>query len=135
MNIRLKVFSIATIIAVSAIDCKKDNINKGNTTLAGRWLEIGGYISSGGPQYWVKATGKNYLQFNASGTMQWDENKDFVTYSVKDSITLKMNNADDTTYEDFFYRIRHDTLMISPRAPYECIEGCSTVFIKMGNNF
>lgn len=101
------------------------------TTLPGKWTYIGSKASSGGPQYFVPAKNSNdYIQLNTDGTMTWTPGNVYKKYTLKDSITLTMTYADGSNYEDYYYRIRRDSLFLSPRGPVVCIEGCSDYFVK-----
>jgi hypothetical protein len=76
----------------------------------------------------VKAKKKEYIQFNTNGSViGYGE---LVNYRIKDSITINLSNADSSTYQNYFYRIKQDTLIMSPREPLICIEGCSTYYVK-----
>jgi hypothetical protein len=134
MKIIVKTLSLVLIMLFCVGACKKDNTIKGNTALAGKWLYAGSMISSGGPQYWVKPTASNskdYLELKSDGTMSWTGNNDFKKYTLIDSVTINMHNSDSSKYENFYYRIKGDSLALSPRGPIVCIEGCSEHFVKV----
>ena len=88
-------------------------------------------MSSGGPQYWVKATDNKGVTFEDNGNLGGTFFTDYNKYVVKDSVTIKMYaSADTTKYENYYYTLKHDTLTVSPREPFMCIEGCSYLFVK-----
>jgi hypothetical protein len=87
-------------------------------------------ISSGGPMYWVKATNTTYAQFNTNGTLSGTAFADFNQYVIKDSVTIMLTKADKTQYENYRYKIKGDSLTMSPNGPVYCIEGCAMQFIK-----
>ncbi|WPU93264.1 hypothetical protein SNE25_28490 [Mucilaginibacter sabulilitoris] len=117
-------------VAIQISACKKDNKTKADTTLTGKWKLVRNKISSGGPMYWVKATNVSYALFNTDGTLDGTAFNDFKFYTLKDSVTLTLNKADKTEYEDYRYNIKGDSLTMSPLGPVICIEGCAMQFIK-----
>jgi hypothetical protein len=134
MKTIIKTLSMVLIGVFFVSACKKDNTIKGNATLTGKWLYAGSMMSSGGPQYWVKPTASNskdYMELKSDGTMSWTGNNDFKKYTLIDSVTINMHNPDSSKYENFNYRIKGDSLALSPRGPVLCIEGCSTHFVKV----
>ena len=132
MKSLLTILSLAIIIHLTA--CKKDN-SETITSLTGKWIMIGNYISAGGPQYYVPVNDySSYVIFNTDGSVGGTAFGTFTQYSLKDSVTIYMVTADKSKYENYRYRIRHDTLTMSPAGPTFCIEGCSTLFIKQSGN-
>jgi len=99
-------------------------------TLPGKWKVVGNMISSGGPMYFVAASGTDYVSFNTDGTLVGSAFPDYKLYTIKDTVTLKMTSADETTYENYFYKIKHDTLTLGLAGPNICIEGCAVVLVK-----
>lgn len=120
--------SFVVIAGISA--CKKNNLTPGNTTLPGNWKVIGNWISSGGPMYFVPSTKNDHVQFNTDGSMSGTAFPDFKLYAIKDSITVKMTSADRTKYEDYYYKIKGDTLTLGMAGPMICIEGCAVELVK-----
>jgi hypothetical protein len=99
-------------------------------TLPGKWKVVGNMISSGGPMYFVAASATDYVSFNTDGTLVGSAFPDYKLYTVKDTITLKMTSADESTYENYFYKIKHDTLTLGLAGPNICIEGCAVILVK-----
>jgi hypothetical protein len=125
--------SIVSILATTA--CHKDNAavvpdSKTTATLPGKWYVVGNMISSGGPMYFVPANGKDYVVFNNDGTLSGTAFPTFSYYTVKDTVSLNMTNADHVTYENYLYKISHDTLTLGLAGPINCIEGCAVVLVK-----
>jgi hypothetical protein len=125
--------SIVLILAVSA--CHKDSSTvipafKATATLPGKWYVVGNMISSGGPMYFVPANGKDYVVFNNDGTLSGTAFPNYAYYTVKDTASLNMTNADNVTYENYYYKISHDTLTLGPAGPLVCIEGCAVILVK-----
>ncbi|MDB5135729.1 MAG: hypothetical protein JWP37_2332 [Mucilaginibacter sp.] len=121
---------LSALVILGTSACKKDSGAKGNTTLQGKWKVIGSMISSGGPMYFVPDNGNHYAQFNTDGTITGSAFPDEVYYKIKDSITITMTKADKITYEDYYYKIKQDSLTLGPAGPIVCIEGCSIKLIK-----
>jgi hypothetical protein len=126
-------FALA-ILGTSA--CKKEATLKtvdmpaANATLRGYWRVIGNMISSGGPMYFVPASGNDQALFNADGSMSGSAFPNFKLYTVKDSVTIKMTSADKATYENYIYKIKSDTLTLGLAGPIVCTEGCAVVLVK-----
>jgi hypothetical protein len=129
----LSIFTILTIAACKKADLiaitKKTSIVS-NATLPGKWKVAGNWMSSGGPMYFVPATGDDHVQFNSDGTMTGSAFSDFKLYTVKDSVTIKMTSADQAKYENYFYKIKGDTLTLGMAGPIICIEGCAVTLVK-----
>lgn len=102
----------------------------GNIALTGKWKVVGNMISSGGPMYFVPATGNDNVEFNANGEMSGSEFAGFTSYTIKDTVTLHMLKADNTTYADYRCTIKGDSLSMSPAGPTYCIEGCVIKLVK-----
>jgi hypothetical protein len=125
--------SAVLILVVSA--CHKDSAvvipaSKTKATLPGTWKVIGSMISSGGPEYFVADNNKDYATFNADGTIGGTAFSGYKYFTVKDTVTIHMTSADQATYEDYYYTIKHDTLTMGPAGPSVCIEGCSVILVK-----
>ncbi|WP_183556691.1 lipocalin family protein [Mucilaginibacter sp. SP1R1] len=120
---------VAIIIQTSA--CKKSNTSVVNTSLTGQWKLSRSLISSGGPQYWVKATNTSYVLFNDDGALGGTAFTDYKLYTIKDSVTLTFTTADKAKYQNFRYKIKGDSLTMSPNGPIFCIEGCAIQFVKV----
>jgi hypothetical protein len=125
--------TLALLITLFAGACKKDNSAAG-TTLTGKWKVTGHFISAGGPMYYMPEPAKadyDYVQFNTNGTVEGAVFKDYLSYKLKDSITITFTKADNITYQNYRYKIQGDSLTMSPAGPIMCIEGCSIIFHKV----
>ncbi|MDB5288089.1 MAG: hypothetical protein JWR05_3038 [Mucilaginibacter sp.] len=131
MKTIVKTLSLVLITLFCVGACKKDNTIKGNTTLTGKWLCTGGTVSDGWKSYFVKATTYYFVEFKNDGTLGGTAFNDYKNYTIKDSTTIKMTKADTTQYEDYYYSIKGDSLVVSPRGPIICFEGCSEHFVKV----
>ena len=125
--------SILLFLAVSA--CHKDSstvipASKTKATLPGTWKVIGSMLSAGGPQYFVPDNNKDYATFNADGTIGGTAFSGYKYFTIKDTVTIHMTSADQSTYEDYYYAIKHDTLTLDLAGPNICIEGCAVVLVK-----
>jgi len=131
-------FILSALIVVSIAACKKGELTGLtkrpsaviNTSLPGKWKVSGNWLSSGGPMYFVPANGSDHVQFNADGTMDGSAFPQFKNYAFKDTITIRMTSANGATYEDYFYKIKGDTLTLGMAGPIICIEGCAVQLVK-----
>jgi len=133
--------SIAIILFVSA--CGKENLQsktnlkevpgtnpKQNTSLTGKWKVVGNMVSSGGPMYFIPASGKDHVDFNTDKSMDGSAFPDFKFYTLKDSVTIKIAKEDTAIYQNYRYTINGDSLSMSPAGPTFCIEGCVIKLVK-----
>jgi len=121
---------VAILIILFSAACKKDNVKETNT-LTGKWRTAGNMVSAGGPMYYVAPQNKDiYVQFNTDNTLGGDAFPGFSSFKIKDSVTVTFTKPDKTTYQNYNFSFRHDTLFISPREPIMCIEGCAALFVR-----
>ena len=125
-----KILTLVSILVLCVFACTKDNSFKGDTSLTGKWKVVGNVVSNGGPTYFVKATNYTFVEFKTDKTLGGTSFGDFKNYRLKDSITLHLTKTDTTVYQNYYYKIKGDSLFVSPRDPARCIEGCSTYFVK-----
>ncbi|MFI5160388.1 MAG: hypothetical protein ACHQHN_03885 [Sphingobacteriales bacterium] len=123
------------VIIFLSVACHKDSTivkptSKTQATLPGKWKVVGNMISSGGPMYFVAASGNDYATFNTDGTLSGTAFPNYKYFTVQDTVKIRMASADQATYEDYFYAIKHDTLTLGMAGPYICIEGCAVVLVK-----
>jgi hypothetical protein len=128
-------YSLFFVVILLAMACHKDSVtvipaSKTTATLPGKWKVIGSMISSGGPMYFVAASGKDYVAFNTDGTLGGTAFFNYKYFTVKDTVTIHMTSADNAAYEDYYYAIKHDTLTLGLAGPTICIEGCAVVLVK-----
>lgn len=127
---------LSALVILSTSACKKDggtssaNVSKANAILQGKWKVIGNMISAGGPMYFVPDNGNDYIEFNTNGVMDGPAFPGFTYFAVKDSVTLYMTKTDKTTYENYYFTIKTDTLTLSPKGPLVCVEGCAVKLVK-----
>ncbi|RWY47965.1 hypothetical protein [Mucilaginibacter gilvus] len=136
MKTIIKISFALFAIAVIAVACTNKQGAVPNASLTGKWRYIGSRMSSGGPQYFVPATNSNgYLQLNADASMYWklpdNSTGSYVKYTVLDSVKLKLSSADGKEYEDYYYKIKGDSLSLGMAGPIVCYEGCSEHFVKV----
>jgi hypothetical protein len=131
MKTTAKILSALFIIGIIVAGCTKQGATP-NASLTGKWRFVGSRQSSGGPTYWVPATSSNnYLELRANGTMEWTVGDEYKKYVLTDSVTLTMTHADGSNYQNYYYKIKGDSLGISPIEPIRCYEGCSEHFVKV----
>jgi hypothetical protein len=105
-------------------------------TLAGTWVYTEQYSSNGGPGQWSAVTPANqYISFGADSTLRSNiAGFHNATYSLVDSNKVKVthpqiNSSGYTTFQFAIDTVKHE-LILSPVAPYLCIEGCAMRFKK-----
>lgn len=142
---KLIVLNLLALVLMSS--CTKNNdeiLNefdlKTAEAIIGQWKQVGSYISSGGPQYYVEATDGEVLNFYDNG--RFSSNKypgcHNGTYSVDDDIiTLNFNcGAFDMRFPEldgimrYSHTIEANKLNLIPRT-LMCIEGCSYEYEKI----
>jgi hypothetical protein len=79
----------------------------------------------------VPANTNGYVQFDVNGNLKGNVFAGYSTYAFKDSVTLTFTGMNMNT-QNYFYKITHDTLTMSPGGAIFCIEGCANMFIKVG---
>jgi hypothetical protein len=119
---------VAIILIASA--CRKDGVKAGNSTLTGKWNLVQSLNDPGdGSGKWLPVSNSTELDLNANGTMGGTTFPAYITYAVKDSVTLTFSQAD-KTMQNYRYKISHDTLSMSPDGPTRCYEPCGIRFKK-----
>ena len=119
---------IAATLLVAA--CGKESVKGGNATLAGKWKLVESLNDPGdGSGKWLPVTTSTQLQLNTNGTMGGTIFPNYVSYTIKDSVTLTFSQAD-KTIQNYRYKISHDTLSMSPDGPIRCYEPCGIRFKK-----
>lgn len=122
------VLLMAATLLVTA--CGKEGVKSGNKSLTGKWKLVQTLLDPGnGSGVWTVAVASTELQLNADGTMGGTTFPEYVSYTVKDSVTLTFSQAD-KTIQNYRYKISHDTLSMSPDGPIRCYEACGIRFKK-----
>ncbi|HEY4323745.1 MAG TPA: hypothetical protein VGN20_07155 [Mucilaginibacter sp.] len=120
--------SAALTLVVSA--CHKDAVKAGDTSLTGKWKLVESLADPGdGSGKWMPAASSTELDLNTDGTMGGTTFPTYVSYVVKDSVTLTFSQQD-KTIQNYRYKISHDTLSMSPAGPIMCFEACGIRFKK-----
>ena len=127
-----RLFLCCAVLSMTFIACKKENQQAANGSIVGKWKLSANAFGTGGPMLWnkVAATDNHYVEFCKNGTLGGDAFTGYTMYAIKDSVNLFMKKNNDTTKYNYSYRIKHDTLTMSPTGPIICIEGCAVRFIK-----
>jgi hypothetical protein len=116
-------------IILFALACGKENI-KGNSALTGKWKLVESLADPGGGSgTWMPVQTSTDVQFYANGNLGGTTFPSYVSYTVKDSVTLTFIQAN-KTIQNYRYKISHDTLSMSPAGPIICIEACGIRFKK-----
>ncbi|PTQ95580.1 hypothetical protein C8P68_10585 [Mucilaginibacter yixingensis] len=124
-----KIYGLLALTAVLASACKKEDTNGGNAQLQGRWKSTQVYLGTGGPTDWQNVQTVTDVTFGSNGQVSGNAFAEYVNYTLKDSITITFKKADGGS-QDYYYKIKHDTLQMSPGAPMFCYEGCGIRFKK-----
>jgi len=126
---------VALLIAcLFLITCKKDSSAANNDMLTGKWKVTELLSDPGnGSGKWLPVSTKanyDYVTFGTNGNLEGTVFSNYVSYVVKDSITLTFTTKD-KVIENYSYKISNGTLVMSPAGPIFCFEGCGTKFIKI----
>lgn len=128
----MKYFAYLLLAAVMLLapSCRKDGASTGNASLTGKWKLVESLNDPGdGSGKWLPVTNSTGLDLNADGTMSGTTFPIYVSYVVKDSVTLTFSQSD-KTIQNYRYKISHDTLSMSPAGPIMCFEACGIRFKK-----
>jgi hypothetical protein len=128
----MKQYSCLLLIAATLLvtACGKEGVISGNASLSGKWKLVESLNDPGdGSGTWLPVTTSTQLQLNANGTMGGTTFPAYVSYIIKDSVTLAFSQAD-KTIQNYRYKISHDTLSMSPDGPIRCYEACGIRFKK-----
>jgi hypothetical protein len=123
-------FSLLTAAILFTAACGKEGVKSGNATLAGKWKLVESLADPGdGSGKWLPVTTSTQLLLNANGTTGGTAFPNYVSYAIKDSVTLTFSQSD-KTIQNYRYKISHDTLSMSPDGPIRCFEPCGIRFKK-----
>lgn len=137
MKILTKVLLLAVVVLISA--CSKNNMDvidvyADPAVLKGKWKLSETLADPGdGSGQWQKVPkqSKDYIVFGEDGELSGNAFKEYSTYSVQDSTTLKFTKPDGVTYQNYSYKLQGGTLSMSPAGPIMCIEACGIRFKKV----
>ena len=132
---KMLVFLAVVIFAA----CSKNNMDIidvfGNpAVLTGKWKLSETLADPGdGSGQWRKVTieSNEYIIFGADGKLSGNAFKDYSTYVVQDSTTLKFTKPDGVTYQNYSFKLQGGALSMSPAGPIMCIEACGIRFKKV----
>ena len=123
-------YLLPVAIILFALACRKDGVKAGNATLTGKWHLVQSLNDPGdGSGKWLPVSNSTGLDLNADGTMGGTTFPTYISYIIKDSVTLTFSQAD-RTIQNYRYKISHDTLSMSPDGPIRCYEACGIRFKK-----
>lgn len=116
-----------------ATACSKDKSVGNESLVNGKWKLIETLADPGdGSGKWQPVNNNTFsdnIRFKENGKVEWDQNKEFITYSIKDSVTLSFVRADKSV-QTYFYQIKGNQLTMSPDWPVRCIEACGSKYVK-----
>jgi hypothetical protein len=112
--------------------CKKESTPN---SIIGKWALTESYFSEGGPGRWRPVTDPKQaelVEFKANGAYSSSKTLAFDRYEIADSVTMILSSSANASQPKFTYRytIQGRSLLLSPLAPYVCIEGCATKYTK-----
>jgi len=131
-NDNMKNFAFSLLIGaiLLIVACGKESVKSGNASLTGKWKLVQTLMDPGdGSGVWTVAFASTELQLNADGTTSGTAFPTYVSYVVKDSVTLTFT-LNDKSLQNYRYKISHDTLSMSPDGPARCSEACGIRFKK-----
>ncbi|MES2109712.1 MAG: hypothetical protein V4577_13225 [Bacteroidota bacterium] len=125
-------FLVILLAAVFFATCKKDS-HTANTTLTGKWKLTESLADPGdGSGKWrpVPTSAVVYIQFESNGKLEGTAFPEYVSYAIKDSVTLTFTSKDNTL-QNYRYAIKNDTISMSPDGPIRCFEACGARYVKV----
>lgn len=131
MKNSLKVLSLLFIFLISS--CDKENVNLDRKSLTGKWKLTETFADIGNGKAKWKAVSKKevkHVEFRANGELGGDAFPDYISYAIKDSVTISMTHKNQSI-QNYSYQFEDDKLSMSPAGPIMCIEGCGIRFEKV----
>jgi len=126
-------FILLALTALLFVTCKKDG-DTANATLTGKWKLTESLLDQGdgsGKCQPVPASAASvYVQFDTDGKLQGTAFPGYVSYVVKDSVTLTFTSKDNVL-QNYRYSIKIDTIVMSPDGPIRCYEACGAKYVKV----
>lgn len=123
-------YSLIIVIFLFVSACKKEHSPKGTATLTGKWKLVESLSDPGdGSGKWLPVATHTTFELKDNGTVSGTAFPTYVTYILKDSVTITFKQAD-TVIQNYRYHISQDTLSMSPDGPIRCYEACGIRFKK-----
>lgn len=139
-------FIVATSVLVSSCSKNDQDIETKDLTakykpIFGKWKQVGAFISSGGPQYWVDVDNGEELTFSSDGGFSSNRfsgctNGDFEIES--DELKLSYNcDGFESGFENsegfitYIITFESDYFLITPTSGAICTDGCSYKYIRI----
>lgn len=134
MKKSLKILSLITLAFLFLLgSCDKENANLDRKSLSGKWILTESLADIGNGKGTWKAVPKKdvkHVEFKADGALSGDAFPDYISYTIKDSVTISMTHKNQSI-QNYTYRFEDDKLSMSPAGPMICIEGCGSRFEKI----
>ncbi len=121
-----------TLISVLTLSCEQEDDPErlDKSALVGKWRLSETLADPGdGSGRWRPVDGEVFAEFKQDGNLGGTAFGDLNHYVIKDSVTITFLKANKKEQE-FWYKIKDDTLTMSPTWPSQCIEGCGIRFVK-----
>jgi len=131
MKKSLQVLSMLILFLITS--CDKENVNLDSKSLTGKWKLTESLADIGnGQSSWKEVSKKDIkrVEFKANGELAGDAFPDYVSYSIKDSVTISMTHKNQSI-QNYTFRFEDNKLSMSPAGPIMCIEACGSRFEKM----
>jgi hypothetical protein len=117
------------VLTLSFFACKKEK--NPNNSIVGKWVSSESLSDIGnGKGKWEPVSDKSlYVDFKENGALESTVFPTYTHYTLIDSITVSLIKKDDT-YQNYFYQIENEKLVMSPGDPVRCIEACGSKFVR-----
>lgn len=126
-------FILLIVTGLLFVTCKKDS-HTANVTLTGKWKLTESLLDPGdGSGKWQPVPSSAvsvYVQFDNDGKLEGTAFPGYVSYVVKDSVTLTFTSKDNVL-QNYRYSIKIDTIVMSPDGPIRCYEACGAKYVKV----
>lgn len=122
-----------TIAAFSLCSACKKESNGSRSPLTGIWRSTEGLADAGnGNAKWLPIAENEQviLQFNTDGRLEGTAFPNYVSYTLKDPVTVTFA-SEKKELQNYSFSISDGKLTISPAGPVVCYEGCATRFVKV----
>jgi len=124
-------FILLALTGLLFVTCKKDG-DTANATLTGKWKLTESLLDPGdGSGKWMPVPNSAvvYIQFESNGKLEGTAFPGYISYLVKDSVTLTFTSKDNVL-QNYRYAIKNDTITMSPDGPIRCYEACGAKYVK-----
>lgn len=135
MTLKKNLILLVVFIIINSCNNFEEEIEPTNQSISGKWRLRGGFVSNGGPQYFVENDSNEIIDFFDNGKFQsnkydkctegifrLEEKKIFFKYECDNFIAQNENEDGFIVYKLELYT---DYFLLRPFSGPFCIEGCS----------